>query len=147
MTSKTIASIQTLISNKISALADVDSNLLFKVVANKGEGNFDGYPAAVIMPTGGVGKVADTAVNERIFTFQILCYQEQTEQGMNKAGATERMTEICDAIINAFDIDPDLGREVMKIEVVDYSFDFKQVTGTWNFATFTINAFVLVQHY
>jgi hypothetical protein len=138
---KTISTIQTLIESKINGLG------LFKVVADNGEGNFAGYPAAVIMPTGGSGKTEDTAVNERSFTFEILCYQEQSAQATTKEDAADKMTQICDAIIEAFDTDPDLGREVMKVEVVDYSFDFKVQTGTWNFATFKINARVLVQHY
>jgi len=144
---KTISTIQTLISNKISSLIDGGGIPLIKVVTNYGNGDFSGYPAAVIIPTGGQGKIEDTAVNERTFTFDVMLYQEQSQQATNKTDAATKMTIICDAIIEAFDIDPDLAREVMKVEVVDYSFDFKPQTGTWNFATFKINAVVLVQHY
>lgn len=139
--SKTIKTIQDLILAKINSLN------LFKVVVDNGDGDFTGYPAAVIMPTGGIGKIIDTAVNERTFTFEILCYQEQSEQATNKADAAVKMTQVCDAIIQAFDIDPTLNREVMTVEVVDYTFDFKGQAGTWNFATFKINVRVLVQHY
>ena len=139
--SKTIATIQALILSKIQGLN------LFKVVANNGEGNFTGYPAAVIMPTGGVGKIEANIVNERTFAFEIECYQEQSEQATNKVDAATKMTEICDAIILAFDQDRDLGGEVMRVEVVDYIFNFKAQQGTWNFATFKVNAIVLVQNY
>jgi hypothetical protein len=145
---KTIQTIQALILAKLSALeVDIAHNPLFKIVTDKCIGTFTGYPAAVVTPTGGNGKVEDTAVNERVLSFNILLYQEQSEQATDKTDATLKMTEICDAVMKAFDIDPTLGREVAKVEVVDFAFDFKAQTGTWNFATFKINAVILVSHY
>lgn len=138
---KTISTIRTLISNKISSITDIKS------VSNYGDNNFSAYPAAVILPTGGIGKVADTAVHERVFNFEVLLYQEQSQQATNKEDADAKMVQVCDKIIEAFDQDQDLGKEVMRVEVVDYTFDFKAQSGTWNFATFRINAVVLVKHY
>ena len=137
---KTISAIQALISNKISSITDI------KFVSNYGDGNFSAYPAAVIIPTGGIGKVADTAVHERIFNFEVLLYQEQSLQATSKEDAELKMVQVCDQIIQEFDQDQDLGKEVMRVEVVDYTFDFKAQSGTWNFATFRVNAVVLVNH-
>lgn len=141
MSTTTIAGIKTLIETKLATVAGI------KAVYPYATGTFTGYPAAVIRPTGGRGVVEDTARNERVFSFAIELYQEQTEAATDAADADTKMTTIADLVLQAFDQDPDLGREVSIVRVVAFDLNFKVQAGTHNFATFAVDCVVLVPHY
>lgn len=138
--------IRDLIVEKLQSL-ETASESIFGQVVPFAEGNFTGYPAAVVRATGGEGDVKDTARIERIFNFDIELWQEQTEAAKTKQEADQKMISSADRILVAFDQDKDLGGEVMIVNVVRFKFDFKQAAGTHNYATFNIEARVLVPSY
>ena len=125
----------------------VGGNQAFKNVYEYPTSTFDGYPSAVIIPTGGVdGKVIDTHRNERTFNFKVSLYQAQTQEGLNKMEAYDRLRDVCDAVIVAFDQDKDFNHEVLEIKVVKMSFEFRSQGGTQDFATFDVDVRTVVQN-
>lgn len=146
MTSTTITAISALIKAKLEALT-VGANPAFKAVYEYPTGTYEGYPAAVIVPTGGsYGKVLDTHRNERTFNFKVSAYQAQTQEGLNKEDAYNRLRAVCDAVLTAFDQDKDFNHEVLEIKVASMELDFRSQDGTHNFATFTVEVRTVVSN-
>lgn len=146
MSATTISTISTLIKNKLSGIT-VGANPAFKKVYEYPTGTFEGYPSAVIIPTGGTeGKVIDTHRNERTFSFKVSCYQAQTQQGLDKEDAYTRLRDVCDAVIIAFDQEKDFNHEVLEVKVVKMSFEFRGTDGVHNFATFDVDVRCIVQN-
>ena len=142
----TIADILTLITTKVSDL-EISGSPAFGIVLNYADGEFTDYPAAVITEAGGKGQVLDTHRNQRTFQFTIKLYQEQSRAGKTKAEAAGIMRACSDAILTAFDQDKDLGGQVDIVRVVDFDTNFRVAAGTFNFATFRVEAVVIVPNY
>jgi hypothetical protein len=137
----TITEILALIKAKLVALD------IFGVVVDYSDGNFTKFPAAVVTEEGGTGEVLDTHRNARTFSFTIKLYQEQSEAGKTQEEAAEIMRTCSDAILTAFDKDKDLSGSVEIVRVVEFNTDFKVAAGTFNFATFRVEAVVIVPNY
>lgn len=146
MSTLTLTGLMALIKAKLEAL-QIASEDAFGVVLDHQDGDFTEYPAAVITETGGKGQVIDTHRNQRTHTFTIKLYQEQSRAGKTKEEAATTMRACTDAILTAFDIDKDLGGEVDIVRVVEFDTNFKVAAGTFNFATFRVEAVVLVPSY
>lgn len=145
----TIKDIKPLIVTKLQGLMDNESpqNVLIGEVFDYANGDFSKYPVAVVRSVGGKGGVEDTHRIERVFSFTITLYQEQSKAGETKDLADQKMTDISDAILTAFDTDKDLGGELQIVRVVDFDFDFAVRAGTFNFATFRVDCVVMVPSY
>jgi len=143
----TLEGLKALIKSKLQTLVDGGGDSIFGDIFDYPEGNFEKYPSIVILQTGADGNILDTARNERTFHFIINLYQEQSQVGKTKQEADILMTKASDAIIEAFDQDPDLGGTVEKIVVMEANFDFKVQQGTFNFATFKVDCVVIVDNY
>lgn len=139
----TIAGLRDLIVDKLEAI-QIDGDDAFKSVTGYADGNFNGYPAAVVIPVGGQGAVADTHRNMRTFQFVISLYQEQSEAGADKERASDVITAVSDAVLQAFDNDQQLGGQVGMVRVVEFDTTFKVAAGTFNFANFRVDCVVLV---
>ena len=142
--SQTYANLISKIKTKLEGLKDVNNVAIFKAVYDHGEGDFSGYPCAVITDKGGGGQIIDTQRIERAFTFEISLYQEQSIAGKSKADAATAMRAVVDQVIQSFDGDPQLGGEVMRVIVADVVLDFLVRQGSFNFARFTIQCNDLV---
>lgn len=125
----------------------VDGNTVFGAVLDYADGDFDEFPACVITETGGNGETIDTHRNQRTHEFVIRLYQEQSRAGKTKAEAAVIMRKISDQILVALDTDKTLGGEVGVVRVVSFETDFKVAAGTFNFATFRVEAAVLVPNH
>ena len=141
-----MAGVQTALIAKISAL-QIGGEDIFGEVFGYGEGDFKKFPAVVVTFTGGTGSEIDTHRNERIYNFVVRLFQEQSVAGKTKAEANTLMTQATDAILIALDQDKDLGGVVKNVRVVEFTTDFKDRPGTWNFATFKIDCVVIVDNY
>lgn len=146
MDQTTLAGVQAALIAKITAL-QVGGEDIFGEVFGYGEGDFKKFPAVVVTFTGGTGSEIDTHRNERIYNFIVRLYQEQSVAGKTKQEADARMTQATDAILTALDKDKDLGGVVKNVHVVEFTTDFKDRPGTWNFATFKIDCVVVVENY
>jgi hypothetical protein len=144
----TLEDIRALVVAKLQALKNQRGDPLFGNVFDYANGDFTKYPVAVVLPTGGsTGQGVDTHRIERIFSFQVTLYQEQTQAGKTKSEANDIMTEAVDKVIKAFDQDPDLGGELQIVKVVRMDFNFKVSAGTYVFATFQVDCVVIVPNY
>lgn len=144
----TLEDIRALVVAKLQALKNQRGDSLFGNVFDYANGDFTKYPVAVVLPTGGsTGQGVDTHRIERIFSFQVTLYQEQTQAGKTKSEANDIMTEAVDKVIKAFDQDPDLGGELQIVKVVRMDFNFKVSAGTYVFATFQVDCVVIVPNY
>lgn len=144
----TLKDIRALIVAKLQGLTKTGGNPLFGEVFGYAQGDFTKYPVAVVLPTGGsTGQGVDTHRIERVFSFIVTFYQEQTQAGKNKDDANDIMTDVVDKAIIAFDQDPDLGGELQIIKVVKMDFNFKVSAGTYIFATLQVDAVVIVPNY
>jgi hypothetical protein len=137
----TLADIKALIKTKLESIDEIADTFDYP------NGEFKEYPVAVILDSGMTGIEIDSARNERTFHYIINLYQEQTKAGKTSEEASGVMERASDEIIEAFDKDPDLGGEVMRVSVVEASFDFKPTAGTFNFATFKIDVLAIVPNY
>lgn len=142
----TLEGLKTLIHNKISSLT-IGGDSIFGHISKFPTGNFDGYPAAVIIPKGSEGTWLDSARNERTYRFTINLYQEQTKAGRSQEEADSVMGNSIDAIVTAFDKDKDLGGEVQIIRVVSMEYDFKVANDTYIYASINIDCVVIVPNY
>jgi len=142
----TIVEIKALIKAKLESVVDSHGDAMFQVF-DYPNADFQKYPVAVIIDSGMSGIELDTARVERTFHFTIYLYQEQSVAGKNSQEASEAMERASDKIIEAFDQDPYLSNEVEKVRVIEGTFDFKSSAGTFNFATFKVDAVVIVQNY
>jgi len=138
--------IRDLIVAKLESLK-IGSVDVFGEVFEYGQGDFSKYPVAVVRPTGGNGIEIDTHRNERTFLFDVSLYQEQTNAGKNKADANEKMIKAADLVTVMFDQDKDLGGEIQNVKVVKFNYDFKVAAGTYVFATYQVEARVVVPNY
>jgi len=145
----TLEDIRALIVSKMQGLTrGTGADLLFGEVFDYGQGKFEKYPVAVVLPTGGSsGQEIDTHRNERTFSFMVSLYQEQSRAGATKQEANDIMTEAVDKVIIAFDQDKTLGGEIQRVKVVKMTFDFKVSAGTYIFATFQVDCDVIVSNY
>lgn len=145
----TTKEIRDLIVDKLEAIDSDDSGAgaIFGQVFAYAQGDFTDYPVAVVRPTGGRGTEIDTHRNERIFTFEITLYQEQSVAGKTKEDADAIVVEAADKVIESFDRDKDLGGEVEIVKVISFTYDFQSRAGTYNFATFQVEAVVIVPNY
>lgn len=146
MDETTLAGVQSALITKIQSL-QVGSEDIFGEVFGYAEGDFTKFPSVVVTFTGGTGSEIDTHRNERIFNFEVRLYQEQSKAAKTKAEANARMTQATDAILIALDKDKDLGGVVKNVRVVEFTTDFKDRPGSWNFATFRIDCVVIVENY
>jgi len=137
----TLADIKALIKTKLESIDEIADTFDYPI------GEFKEYPVAVILDSGMTGEEIDTARNQRVFHYIVSLYQEQTKAGKSAEEASGVMERLADKVIIAFDQDPDLGGEVMRVSVVESSFDFKTAPGTFNFATFKIDVLAIVQNY
>ncbi len=144
--SSTAEQIRDLIVTKLQALL-IGNVPVFGEVFPYGQGDFTTYPVAVVRPTGGNGIEIDTHRNERTFNFEVTLYQEQTKAGKTKAEANEKMIKAADLVTLMFDQDKDLGGEVQNVKVVKFSYDFRVAAGTYVFATYQVEARVVVPNY
>jgi hypothetical protein len=144
----TLNDIRDLLVTKMQGITKTGGDPLFGDVFDYANGDFTKYPVTVILPTGGsTGQGVDTHRIERVFSFQITFYQEQTQAGKNKSDANDIMTEAVDKTIESFDKDPDLGGELQIIKVVKMDFNFKVSAGTYIFATLQVDCVVIVPNY
>ncbi len=141
--STTLTEIIPLIKTKLEGI-QVGLDDAFAEVFDHADGDFSKFPVAVITEKGGSGEIIDTHRNIRTFEISVELYQEQSRAGKTKQEAADIMRSIFDAVIVAFDQDKDLGGAVDRIQVVSFTSDFKANAGTFNFATFNINATVVV---
>ena len=142
----TIVDVKALIKSKIDNIK-IDGDSIFGEITDYAKGDFDGYPAVVIRPTGGEGEYIDTARNERTFNFTIDLYQEQSDDGKSREEASDIMETSVDLVLEAFDQDKTLGNEVQTVHVVEMRFDFENRKGTYNFASFDIKCVVVVNNF
>jgi len=138
--------IRDLIVAKLQALK-IGTVVVFGEVFPYGQGEFSKYPVAVVRPTGGSGIEIDTHRNERTFTFDVTLYQEQTNAGKDKADANEKMIKAADLVTIMFDQDKDLGGQIQNVKVIKFNYDFKVAAGTYVFATYQVEARVVVLNY
>lgn len=138
--------IRDLIVTKLQSLMTGNS-VVFGEVFPYAQGEFSKYPVAVVRPTGGSGIEIDTHRNERTFTFDVTLYQEQNQAGKNKQEANEKMIKAADLVTIMFDQDKDLGGQVQNVKVVKFNYDFKVAAGTYIFATYQVEARVVVVNY
>lgn len=142
-----LADIRDLIKAKLEDLGD-SGDPVFKEVFDYAQGDFKKYPVAVILPTGGSeGSVLDTHRNHRTFSFLVTCYHEQTDAGPDKEEVNDIMTNVVDEVIVAFDQDKNFGFEVEQIRVVKMDFNFRVANGPFDFASFQVDAVVVVHNY
>ncbi len=142
----TLAGIKALLKTKIENL-QIAGEDVFSEVYDYAEGDFKSYPVAVIRNTGSDGSGIDTARIERTFHFSIDLYQEQTKEGKTKDEADALMTAAVDAVMTAFDTDPDLSGNIQIAKVVKADFDFKATAGTFNFASIKVDCLVIVSNF
>lgn len=149
MATKTLTGISALIKTKLESLVDGSSNALIASVLEEPRGEKVNYPCAEIMPTGGstVRRIAMGGLNSRTFTFKIYLYQEQSEQGKTSEGANDRLKSVCDAIIHAFDVDPDLGNEIENCMLAKMDYNFTGGREAGPFATFELECDIIVPNY
>lgn len=145
--SETMQEIKGLIVAKLQGLKNGAGKDLLSEVFGYAQGDMTKYPAACVTPITFTGETIDTHRIERIFTFEIKLYQEQSKAGRTKEEADDIMTEAADIVLRAFDTDYDLTGEIEKVEVVSGAFDFKTQNGTFNFATFQLNCKVVLTNY
>lgn len=142
----TAAGIRDLIVAKLEGVQIGVLPALAEVFAH-GDNDMTRFPCAVVEPTGWDGQVLDTHRNERTFTFRVSLYQEVSDQAANKTEANERMLAVVDAVVAAFDRDPDLGNEVQIITPVRGTYDFTGQSGRKVVATVDVAARVIVHSY
>jgi len=143
---KTIKDIEILLKAKIDDLKISGVNV-FAETHDHAEGDFTKYPAACVVYTGSRGQIIDTHRNERVFSFEIRMFQEQSQAGKTKQQAHDLMRDALDAIVEAFDHDQSLGNEVETVKVVEFDADFEVKAGTFNFATLKVDCLVVVESY
>lgn len=131
----------------MQVVVDGDPQDLFQEVFPFAQGSYEGFPVAIIRATGGSGETIDTHRIERTFTFDIQFLQVISDQGKDKEQANAIMLAACDLMVTMFDQDPTLANEVLKINVISFTYDFEQLTGSQVFATFQIEARVVVPNY
>lgn len=68
--------------------------------------NFNGYPAAVIVPSSQDSDYETNVDNERVYAFQISIFQDIQEGGIENA--INSLFDLADDVLNAFDSDPTL---------------------------------------
>jgi len=142
----TSKAIRDLIVTKLQAVK-VGSNNAFGSVFDHVDANFLKYPVAVVRAVGGRGNVIDTHAIERVFSFIVDLYQEQSDPGKTTKEASDIMIETADAVLTAFDKDKDLSGSVQIIRVIEFDFSFKAAAGAFNYATFKVDAVVIVPNY
>lgn len=147
MARQTYSNLISILKTKIQGIKDDNSVVIFDEVFDYGESNFSKYPAAVIIERAGTGDTIDTHRNERTFQFSIFLYQEMSNAGKSKSEAAGVMRRAVDKVMEAFDIDPTLSSEVVKVEVVPVSIDFSVRQGVFIFAEFDIKIVALVNNY
>jgi len=146
MDETTLAGVQAALITKIQSL-QIGGKDIFGEVFGFREGDFKKFPAVTVTFTGGTGSEIDTHRNERIYNFVISLYQEQSQAAKGKEDAAELMTQATDAILTGFDQDKDLNGVVKNVRVVEFTTDFKERPGSWNFATFRVDCVVIVPNY
>jgi len=67
---------------------------------------FDGYPAAVIVPSNQDSDYETNTDNERAYAFQLSIFQDIKEGGIENA--LNALYDLADDVLNAFDSDPTL---------------------------------------
>lgn len=67
----------------------------------------EGYPAATFEPAAVESRIETTDSNYRTYAFDVVIHQEMEELG--RQGAISSLVNVCDAVIDAFDADYDLG--------------------------------------
>lgn len=147
MSRQTYYNLRSVIKTKLQGLNDDDGDDLLVDVLDYGEGQFTGYPSAVVLVSVGDGEVKDTARNERVFEFRIDLYQEHSESGKTKQEATDIMVKAIDKVIEAFDTDNNLNREVVFVEIIPLVLDTTVKSGVFLFASFKIRCHDLVNNY
>ena len=146
MDQTTLRGVQDALITKITGI-QIGGEDIFGEVFGYDEGDFKKFPAVVVTFEGGTGSEIDTHRNERIYNFVVKLYQEQSQASKSKAEANAIMTRATDAILIALDQDKDLSGVVKNVRVVEFTTDFKDRPGTWNFATFKIDCVVIVDNY
>lgn len=68
--------------------------------------NFNGYPAAVIVPSEQGSDYETNVDNERVYAFQLSIFQDIQEGGIG--AALDALYDLADDVLNAFDKDPTL---------------------------------------
>lgn len=140
----TIAGVSALIKTKLESV-QIGGQDAFASVLEEPRGDKTDYPCAEILPTGGATvKRIDTGRNERVVTFKLMLYQEQSEQGFTSAEACDRMKAVCDAVMDAFDTDKDLGLEIENSLLARMTFDFAGARTAGPFATFDLECAIIV---
>lgn len=142
----TAEGIRTIIASKLSAI-EVDGAQVFVSVRADGVKDFTGYPAANVIATGGSAVQQDTHRTERTFTYRVECWQEQSEGGRTPTEADAIMVQAADAVLEAFDQDPELGGEVEIVNPVSWTYDLTVRAGSWMFASFELQVRVMVLRY
>lgn len=66
--------------------------------------NFNGYPAAVIVPSNQDSDYETNVDNERVYAFQLSIFQDIQEGGIENA--LNALYDLADDVLNAFDSDP-----------------------------------------
>lgn len=148
MPTKTLVGISALLKDKLEGLQSGGEDI-FASVLEEPRGDKINYPCAEILPTGGstVKRIAMGGLNSRTITFRIYLYQEQSEPGKTSEEANDRLKDVCDAVIESFDRDPDLGNEIENCLLSKMAYDFTGGRGAGPFATFDVECDIIVQNY
>lgn len=144
---QTYQNLITKLKEKLEGIKDENGKtILYQVFTYKGA-EMTGYPTAVIMDTANEGSFLDTHRNQRVFSFQLLIYQEQSVAGKSKEIATQVMRKTVDIILESFDTDLTLNNELQFIRIVPVEIDYTIEQGSFVFATFRIDCVDIVNNF
>jgi len=106
-------SIKAKIVTKLEGITDLDQSNVFNYEPSD-TSVIDKDPFAIVTASDNEADFGNIAENRRIYGFVIRVYIERNSRGASDAEST--LTDLVDAIINAFDQDITLGGEVLMIE-------------------------------
>jgi predicted methyltransferase MtxX (methanogen marker protein 4) len=110
----------TILSAYIKKLLLTDSNIAYAYEYEKSD--LEGYPSAIIVPSGFDVEEVDTANNFRNFKFDVRIYQEIDQSGRGPSDGERVMRELMDSVLLKFDQDITLGGNCL---------ENKPVPGRW----------------
>ena len=148
--SKSYATLNTIIVDKLKALLDGAGATIFVDVYNVAESKPEGYPCAFVTEAAGEGSLLDTARNEREWQFEVALMQENSKKTPEEAAVIMRI--IADDVIDMFDQDPQLrdaggAHQCMYAKVAPLLFDYTIRESPAIFARFLISVVDIVNNF
>lgn len=126
-----------LIKAKLEALEESNDVPLFVEVRYGAKKEFDGFPTAEFFKKAGSGEEIDTAKNLRKWEYTLLLiYEFKSDE--DREDVEEKMDTCVDAVMKAFDEDPDLSGTCQKVSVLPVNFYDILLEEPFIFAEFTI---------